>query len=36
VQVLAPALGEAVLLRAARCLEAGFNFSARPRLGEAA
>jgi aspartyl-tRNA(Asn)/glutamyl-tRNA(Gln) amidotransferase subunit A len=36
VQVLAPALGEAVLLRAARCLEAGFNFSARPTLPEAA
>jgi len=36
VQVLAPALGEAVLLRAARCLEAGFNFTARPPLGEAA
>jgi hypothetical protein len=34
--VLAPALGEAVLLRAARCLEAGFNFSARPTLPEAA
>ena len=35
VQVLAPALGEAVLLRAARSLEAGFAFSARPKLGEA-
>jgi aspartyl-tRNA(Asn)/glutamyl-tRNA(Gln) amidotransferase subunit A len=33
VQVLAPALGEAVLLRAARALEAGFAFSARPNLG---
>jgi len=33
VQVLAPALGEAVLLRAARCLEAGFNFTGRPNLG---
>jgi aspartyl-tRNA(Asn)/glutamyl-tRNA(Gln) amidotransferase subunit A len=36
VQVLAPALGEAVLLRAARALEAGFAFSARPTLGGAA
>ena len=36
VQVLAPALGEAVLLRAARALEAGFAFSARPTLGDAA
>jgi aspartyl-tRNA(Asn)/glutamyl-tRNA(Gln) amidotransferase subunit A len=36
VQVLAPALGEAVLLRAARALEAGFAFTARPALGEAA
>jgi aspartyl-tRNA(Asn)/glutamyl-tRNA(Gln) amidotransferase subunit A len=34
VQVLAPALGEAVLLRAARALEAGFAFTARPTLGE--
>jgi aspartyl-tRNA(Asn)/glutamyl-tRNA(Gln) amidotransferase subunit A len=34
VQVLAPALGEAVLLRAARALEAAFAFSARPNLGE--
>ncbi|MDQ1489002.1 MAG: aspartyl-tRNA(Asn)/glutamyl-tRNA(Gln) amidotransferase subunit [Actinomycetota bacterium] len=33
VQVLAPALGEAVLLRAARALEAAFAFSARPNLG---
>jgi aspartyl-tRNA(Asn)/glutamyl-tRNA(Gln) amidotransferase subunit A len=33
VQVLAPALGEAVLLRAARALEAGFAFTARPKLG---
>ena len=33
VQVLAPALGEAVLLRAARSLEAGFAFTARPSLG---
>ncbi|HVW31939.1 MAG TPA: Asp-tRNA(Asn)/Glu-tRNA(Gln) amidotransferase subunit GatA [Acidimicrobiia bacterium] len=32
VQVLAPALGEAVLLRAARTLEAGFNFTARPAM----
>jgi aspartyl-tRNA(Asn)/glutamyl-tRNA(Gln) amidotransferase subunit A len=32
VQVLAPALGEAVLLRAARSLEAGFTFTARPSL----
>ncbi len=36
VQVLAPALGEAVLLRAARALEAGFAFTARPKLGEEA
>ena len=36
VQVLAPALGEAVLLRAARALEAGFAFTARPTLGEEA
>jgi hypothetical protein len=36
VQVLAPALGEAVLLRAARALEAGFAFNARPKLGEEA
>jgi len=36
VQVLAPALGEAVLLRAARCLEAGFNFTGRPNLGRPA
>jgi len=36
VQVLAPALGEAVLLRAARSLEAGFAFTARPTLGGAA
>ena len=35
VQVLAPALGEAVLLRAARALEAGFAFTARPDLGDA-
>ena len=35
VQVLAPALGEAVLLRAARALEAGFAFTARPTLGGA-
>jgi len=34
VQVLAPALGEAVLFRAARALEAGFAFTARPALGE--
>ena len=33
VQVMAPALGEAVLLRAARALEAGFGFAARPTLG---
>jgi aspartyl-tRNA(Asn)/glutamyl-tRNA(Gln) amidotransferase subunit A len=33
VQVLAPALGEAVLLRAARALEVGFAFTARPNLG---
>jgi aspartyl-tRNA(Asn)/glutamyl-tRNA(Gln) amidotransferase subunit A len=32
VQVLAPALGEAVLFRAARALEAGFAFTARPKL----
>jgi aspartyl-tRNA(Asn)/glutamyl-tRNA(Gln) amidotransferase subunit A len=32
VQVLAPALGEAVMFRAARALEAGFAFSARPPL----
>jgi len=32
VQVLAPALGEAVLFRAARALEAGFAFTARPAL----
>jgi len=36
VQVLAPALGEAVLLRAARALEAGFAFTARPKLKEVA
>jgi aspartyl-tRNA(Asn)/glutamyl-tRNA(Gln) amidotransferase subunit A len=36
VQVLAPALGEAVLLRAARALEAGFAFTARPNLGKGA
>jgi aspartyl-tRNA(Asn)/glutamyl-tRNA(Gln) amidotransferase subunit A len=36
VQVLAPALGEAVLLRAARSLEVGFAFTARPPLGEPA
>jgi aspartyl-tRNA(Asn)/glutamyl-tRNA(Gln) amidotransferase subunit A len=36
VQVLAPALGEAVLLRAARALEAGFAFTAVPKLGEEA
>jgi aspartyl-tRNA(Asn)/glutamyl-tRNA(Gln) amidotransferase subunit A len=36
VQVLAPALGEAVLFRAARALEVGFAFSARPALGEVA
>jgi aspartyl-tRNA(Asn)/glutamyl-tRNA(Gln) amidotransferase subunit A len=36
VQVLAPALGEAVLLRATRALEAGFAFTARPKLGEEA
>ena len=36
VQVLAPALGEAVLLRAARALEAGFAFTARPKLAEEA
>ncbi|HEV7865289.1 MAG TPA: Asp-tRNA(Asn)/Glu-tRNA(Gln) amidotransferase subunit GatA [Acidimicrobiia bacterium] len=36
VQVLAPALGEAVLLRAARALEAAFAFSARPNLRRAA
>ena len=35
VQVLAPALGEAVLLRAARALEVGFAFRARPTVGEA-
>jgi aspartyl-tRNA(Asn)/glutamyl-tRNA(Gln) amidotransferase subunit A len=33
VQVLAPALGEAVLLRAARALEVGFAFRTRPALG---
>jgi aspartyl-tRNA(Asn)/glutamyl-tRNA(Gln) amidotransferase subunit A len=32
VQVLAPALGEAVMFRAARALERGFAFSARPSL----
>ncbi|MGH9042490.1 MAG: Asp-tRNA(Asn)/Glu-tRNA(Gln) amidotransferase subunit GatA [Acidimicrobiia bacterium] len=32
VQVLAPALGEAVMFRAARALERGFAFSARPPL----
>jgi aspartyl-tRNA(Asn)/glutamyl-tRNA(Gln) amidotransferase subunit A len=36
VQVLAPALGEAVLLRAARALEASFAFTATPKLGEEA
>jgi aspartyl-tRNA(Asn)/glutamyl-tRNA(Gln) amidotransferase subunit A len=36
VQVLAPALGEAVLLRAARALEAGFAFTGVPKLGEEA
>jgi aspartyl-tRNA(Asn)/glutamyl-tRNA(Gln) amidotransferase subunit A len=36
VQVLAPALGEAVLLRAAWALEVGFAFTARPKLGEEA
>ena len=36
VQVLAPALGEAVLLRAARALETGFAFTARPTLGKEA
>jgi aspartyl-tRNA(Asn)/glutamyl-tRNA(Gln) amidotransferase subunit A len=34
VQVLAPALGEAVLFRAARALEAGFAWVARPTLTE--
>ena len=34
VQVLAPALGEAVLFRAARALEAGFAWAARPALTE--
>jgi aspartyl-tRNA(Asn)/glutamyl-tRNA(Gln) amidotransferase subunit A len=33
VQVMAPALGEAVLLRAARALETGFAFTSRPTLG---
>jgi len=32
VQVLAPALGEAVMFRAARALEVGFAFAARPAL----
>jgi len=32
VQVLAPALGEAVMFRVARALEAGFGFDARPNL----
>ncbi len=32
VQVLAPALGEAVMFRAARALEAGFGFAPRPVL----
>jgi len=36
VQVLAPALGEAVLLRAARALEVGFAFAGVPKLGEEA
>ena len=36
VQVLAPALGEAVLLRAARALEVGFAFTGVPKLGEEA
>ena len=36
VQVQAPALGEALLLRAARCLEAGFSFTSRPTLGKEA
>jgi aspartyl-tRNA(Asn)/glutamyl-tRNA(Gln) amidotransferase subunit A len=35
VQVLAPALGEAVMFRTARALERGFAFSARPRPGAA-
>ena len=35
VQVLAPARGEAVRFRAARALEAGFAFNARPPLEEA-
>jgi aspartyl-tRNA(Asn)/glutamyl-tRNA(Gln) amidotransferase subunit A len=34
VQVLAPALGEATMFRAARALEAGLAFSARPALVE--
>jgi aspartyl-tRNA(Asn)/glutamyl-tRNA(Gln) amidotransferase subunit A len=34
VQVLAPALGEAVMFRVARALEAGFGFDARPNLEE--
>jgi len=33
VQVVAPALHEAVMFRAARALERGFEFTARPRLG---
>ncbi|MGH9036807.1 MAG: Asp-tRNA(Asn)/Glu-tRNA(Gln) amidotransferase subunit GatA [Acidimicrobiia bacterium] len=32
VQVLAPVLGEAVMFRAARALERGFDFTARPQL----
>ena len=32
VQVVAPALGEAVMFRVARALERGFAFTARPRL----
>jgi aspartyl-tRNA(Asn)/glutamyl-tRNA(Gln) amidotransferase subunit A len=32
VQVLAPALGEAVMFRVARALETGFGFDARPNL----
>ncbi len=35
VQVLAPALGEAVMFRAARALEAGFGFAPRPVLDAA-